>query len=358
MPLSTIHQKWTLITPDDSRWDQYVAKHAHGTAFHTSSLIRAFANTPTFSLFAYAALNADGEIVAMLVSVHVKTLRRLTSLSSRAIQFAEPLCNDHVEGQAALSHLIAEHDAFMGPRSLLCEIRSIQSPCCEQVPLLAAGYSRCDYINFVVDLNKSKDQLWRNVKKNMRQKINCTAKNGIVVRDDNSLDGVSRLYQLLAYSYGRSRVPLAPQSLFENTLASAPPGMVRIRTAFENEKPVASIISLLYRGRVFSWYGGTLRLKGRSPFASIVWGDIEWAAENGYSIYDFGGAGWPNDDYGPRRFKASFGGEEMHFGRYCLTYSPYRLKIAEFAYRISRRLGTWSSPSRHVNEPEHANKDE
>jgi len=351
-------QKWTLITPDDSRWDEYVATHPHGTVFHTSSMIRAFENTPTFSLFAYAALNGAGEIAAMLVSVHVKTFRRLTSLSSRAIQFAEPLCSSHEEGQAALSYLIREHDAFMGPRSLLCEIRSIQSPCCEQYPLIAAGYNFCDYINFIVDLNQSKEQLWRNVKKNMRQKINCTSKNGIVVRDDNSLDGISRLYKLLAYSYGRSKIPLAPQSLFENTLALAPPGRVRVRTAFENEKPVASIMSLLYRGRVFSWYGGTLRLNGRSPFASIVWDDIEWGAENGYSIYDFGGAGWPNEDYGPRRFKASFGGEEMHFGRYRLTYSPYRLKMAELVFGISRRLGTWSSRLGQVDKPDHANKDD
>jgi serine/alanine adding enzyme len=318
-------------------------------------MIRVFASTPTFSPYAYAALNDSGEIVAMLVSIQVKTLQTLTSLSSRAVQFAEPLCSRGEEGQAALRDLIAEHDAFMGPRSLLCEIRSIRSRCCEEYPLVSAGYSLCDYVNYVVDLNKPKEQVWRDIKKSMRQKINCTAKHGVVVRDDNSLEGIARLYQLLKFSYGRSRVPLAPRSLFENTLSMLPPGTVRIRTAFENEKPVASIISLLYGGRIFSWYGGTLRLSGKSPFACIVWGDMEWGGENGYSIYDFGGAGRPDENYGPRQFKASFGGEEVHFGRYLRTYSAYRLKIAELAYSLSRRFGAWSSPTSFVDEPELSN---
>ena len=105
---------------------------------------------------------------------------------------------------------------------------------------------------------------------------------------------------------------------------------------------MASIISLAFGDRVFSWFGGTVRLRGLSPFACIVWDDIKWSCETGHRYYDFGGAGWPDVDYGPRRFKAHFGGDEVRYGRYTFTYSNVRLKLAELGFSISRRFGVWS----------------
>ena len=338
---SETRPKLTFVTPDHAQWDEYVAMHPHGAIFHTRSMIRVFAATANYSHYAYAAVNDSGTIVAMLVSVHVTTVRGLPALSSRAIQFAEPLCNFDSEGHFALEELIAQHDAYMRSRALFAEVRPIVTPGSEKVPLLSAGYEYSDFINVEIDLRASSEVLWRNVKKSMRQKINSTARKGISLRDDNSMEGVGRLYELLQCSYSRARVPLAHRSLFESAITILPPEMLRIRTAFDGDTPVASIISLLYRGRVFSWYGGTLRLKGRSPFASIIWDDMRWGHEHNYSVYDFGGAGWPHENWGIRRFKASFGGNETHHGRYRITYSKTRLKLAEFAYGISQRIGTW-----------------
>ena len=177
----------------------------------------------------------------------------------------------------------------------------------------------------------------------MRQKIRSTLRKGVELRDDTSPEGVERLYQLLQSSYSRARVPLLGRDLFEAALQHLPPQSVRIRTAFDGEQALASIISLIYKDRLYSWYGGTLRRPGLSPFACLVWEDIRWGCEQGYGIYDFGGAGWPHEPYGPRKFKANFGGQEVRHGRYLLTYSKLRLRLAELAYGVSRRLGAWSS---------------
>lgn len=338
---SEVRPHLTFVTPDHPQWDHYVAKHPHGTVFHTTSMFRVFEATTDYSPYAYAAVNDSGKIVAMLVSVHVTTVRGLPTFSSRAIQFAEPLCDFDAEGHFALEALIDQHDDFMRSRALFAEVRSILTPGPEKTALIGAGYQYSDFINVEVDLRESVEYLWSNLKKPMRQKINSTVRKGITLHDDNSSGGVERLYKLLQHSYSRARVPLAHRSLFESALKILPPEMVRIRTAFDGDTPVASIISLLDKGRVFSWYGGTLRLKGRSPFAAIVWDDIRWGHENNYSVYDFGGAGWPHENWGIRRFKASFGGDETHHGRYRITYSKTRLKLAEFAYGISKRIGTW-----------------
>jgi serine/alanine adding enzyme len=338
----TAKYQYEVVDPDYPGWDAYVRQHAKGSVFHTSQMIRVISESRGLGSYAHAAIDDDGKIVALLVCCHVKTLSQFTAMSSRAVQFAEPLCDPNEMGVAALTQLISMHAKHMCSRSLLSEVRAICKPCYEKVALTSSGYEHRDYINYVVDTSKDTETLWNNVNKRMRQKIRGTARKGVVVRDDTTIEGVERLYQLLRASYGRAKVPLLGQDLFENLLEYLPSQWVRLQTAFQDEIPIASIISLVYGDRVFSWYGGTRRLSGLSPFACIVWDDIAWASENGYAHYDFGGAGWPHEKYGPRDFKARFGGEQVHYGRYTLTYSGLRLRVAEFAYRASQRLGAWS----------------
>lgn len=342
MLMSVRKHNFKIVGSEHDGWDPYVERHPSGSVFHTRAIIRTFDATRSVEPTALAALDESGQILAMLVSCHVKTLRDFCSLSSRAVLYAEPLCDPTPQGVGALQRLLKQHDDQMRGRALLCEVRAISQPGSERAALLQCGYDHRDYINYIVQLDTSIDALWQRVNKNLRQKIRATQRKGIELRDDNSPDGIERLYRLLQFSYGRARVPLLGREMFEAALEHLPSGSVRIRTAFDGEKPVASIISLLHGGRIYSWYGGTLRLAGLSPFACLVWDDICWGVEHGYSLYDFGGAGWPHEDYGPRKFKASFGGTEVRYGRYVLTYSKLRLKLAELAYGFSRRLGAWS----------------
>ena len=343
--------KLRVVKSDHKDWDTYVRRHPKGSIFHTAAMIRVLAATRGLTPYAYAATDAAGSIVALLVSCHIKTLPQLAVMSSRAVQFAEPLCDRNAIGVVALTKLIAKHDEHMRSRSLLSEVRTVSEPCYEKVPLTMSGYVHRDYINYVVDTSKDTETLWKKVNKRLRQKIRSTIRRGVVVRDDETVEGIERLYELLRVSYGRAKVPLLGKDLFENALEYLPPGSVRLRTAFKNDRAIASIVSLVYGDRVFSWYGGTMRLKGLSPFACIVWDDIAWSSENGFAHYDFGGAGWPHENYGPRKFKGSFGGERVHYGRYTKTYSDLRLKVAEFAYQMSRRMGAWSGVEKTGKRP-------
>lgn len=349
--ISAASHRLRIVKSDHEDWNAYVRQHPKGSIFHTSEMIQVIDATQGLRSHAYAAVDDDNNIVALISSCHVKTFNQFSSMSSRAVQFAEPLCDPNATGVAALTNLIAMHDEQMRSRSLLCEVRTLTEPCFEKDALTASGYEHRDYINYVVDTREQTETLWNGVNKRLRQKIRSSVRKGVVVRDDNSVDGIERLHELLRYSYGRSRVPLLGQDFFENAMEYLPPGCVRIRTAFVDDAPVASIISLVFGDRVFSWYGGTLRLGGLSPFACIVWDDIAWGSDNGYAHYDFGGAGWPNQSYGPRKFKANFGGTEVRYGRYVMTYSDLRLKVAEFAYQMSQRLGAWSFDERTGKKP-------
>ena len=96
---------------------------------------------------------------------------------------------------------------------------------------------------------------------------------------------------------------------------------------------------LLYNGRIIYWYTGVD--KAYSSFRAndlLVWHCLEWGSANGYRLFDFGGAGKPDEEYGVRDFKAKFGGELVNLGRYQHTHHPLLLKGSETAYGLLRRF--------------------
>jgi serine/alanine adding enzyme len=65
---------------------------------------------------------------------------------------------------------------------------------------------------------------------------------------------------------------------------------------------------------------------------------LEWGVENGYRVYDFGGAGKPDEEYGVRDFKAKFGGKLVCYGRNVYVHSQVRLELSKLGYTIYRAL--------------------
>jgi lipid II:glycine glycyltransferase (peptidoglycan interpeptide bridge formation enzyme) len=112
--------------------------------------------------------------------------------------------------------------------------------------------------------------------------------------------------------------------------------MCRIYATFDDSKPVAMDMVLIYKGNMLAWYGGLERMTGLSPFDFLQWHEILAAKRLGCEIYDFGGAGHPDVIYGVRDFKAKFGGELVDHGRFRKVFAPWKLRLAEHAYSWSR----------------------
>ena len=95
-------------------------------------------------------------------------------------------------------------------------------------------------------------------------------------------------------------------------------------------------VVLLFREIAYHWCGGS-RPSAAEVRADelLVWNAMLRAKETGARRFDFGGAGTPEEDYGPREFKRPFGGAETNLGRYTKALRPARLKVAETAARNS-----------------------
>jgi lipid II:glycine glycyltransferase (peptidoglycan interpeptide bridge formation enzyme) len=115
--------------------------------------------------------------------------------------------------------------------------------------------------------------------------------------------------------------------------------MVRFTLAWVDQTPVAASVELLYRDVMYGWYGGVDRAySSYRPSELLMWHILKWGAENGYAVYDFGGAGQPDEEYGVRDFKAKFGGELVCFGRNTCVHAPTALALSRRAYQIYRKV--------------------
>lgn len=321
-------------------WDRYVDEHPKGSIFHTSPMIRAMQSAKNHSVLPLAALDSSGNIVAMLVGVRVQTLPDpLGRISSRSIFYAEPICNEDSLAVDALQALIEEHDQSMSGRVLFAEVRPLCASGTERSALEQEGYEFTDYLNYVIDLNQPLETLWSKLTKSARRGVRQCEKRGFHIRELESREDVHLLYEFLKSTYRRAQVPLADVSLFEAVFDELHPrGMIQLLATYDGDTPMAMDSLLTYKGRTFAWYGGLERVTGVSPFDYLQWYEIVWAKEHGSQIYDFGGAGLPNEPYGVREYKAKFGGELVCFGRYRKVYSQWKMRLARHAYQIGRAV--------------------
>ena len=334
------------LRPEDcaERWDEYVDAHPKGSVFHLSAMFRVYQATPKYEAFPLAAENKEGRIIALLPAVRVSTVTGVASaLASRSIWHAEPLCDPTQEGREALTNLIRLHDERMRGRTLFTEVRPLKPSGDERGALESQGYNFQDYLNYVVDVTPTAEDLWQNLSRSARQKIRRSTERGVAVVIDNTHEGIERMYRLVRASYKRSKVPLADIRLFHAALDELTPKVVQTRIATYEGNDVAGGIGLVHRGLFFAWYGGSLRVQQISPFDCLTWDELKWSSNNDLRHYDFGGAGWPNEEYGPRDFKAKFGGTLVRHGRYRRVYSPWKLRLAETAFLAARRFFPASS---------------
>jgi lipid II:glycine glycyltransferase (peptidoglycan interpeptide bridge formation enzyme) len=198
-----------------------------------------------------------------------------------------------------------------------------------------------DHVNYLVDLALPIDKIWTNISKSTRKNIQKMLKNDLfVIEEIREVEKVKIWYQLMKNSFARLGVPLADYSLFETAFEILyPKGMIQFLLGKVQGEYMAASVALLYKDLIYGWYRGFNRdFSEFSPNEAMVWHLLKWGSENGFRYFDFGGAGNPHKEYGPRAFKQKFGGNLVNYGRSTFVHGPFRLKISQIGYKLFRNF--------------------
>jgi CelD/BcsL family acetyltransferase involved in cellulose biosynthesis len=329
-------------TPAESEWRRFVDQHPQGNIFHTPEISQVFSRTGGHRSAPWAALDPQGHILALLLPTQITLmdgiLRRLTT---RAVAYGSVLCAPGAEGQQALARLLDAYDYAVKGQVLFTELRNL-SDLSEIQPLLTAhGFTYEEHLNYLVNLNRTPEEVMQGIGRRTRKNLRRGLRKGkVVVEEINRPEQVAVCYKLLSKTYAQAQVPLTDRSLFEAAFQVLhPKGMVKFLLARVDDAYAAASVELTYKDVIYGWYGGMDREYGSYiPNELLMWHILQWGAENGYRVYDFGGAGKPDEEYGVRDFKAKFGGELVCYGRNTSVHAPTLLRLSQWAYGIYRKL--------------------
>ena len=94
-----------------------------------------------------------------------------------------------------------------------------------------------------------------------------------------------------------------------------------------------------YKHVVYDYYAADdprLAIPNGNEF--LVWNIISTVSEKHFKVFDFGGAGDPNVNYGPREFKRSFGGQLVNYGRFRKNSETLMSKFLLIFLRIYKKI--------------------
>jgi hypothetical protein len=328
---------------DSESWDRFVESSPDANVFHTRSFYEIFAGSDKYNPQPFFLVE-DGAPRALVIAVRHRVMgKRLERLTSRALVYGGILWSADCNHRYVDKHtktLIGAYDDFMGQRTLYSEIRNVEDATFQIIPMAGAKHQFVPHLNYLIDLRQGEDRAFGRISSSMRKSIRRLRKKGIDVFEASDEGHVDRLFDLVAATYARVRVPFYELEIFRAAWRIlGPSGVLRVTLARAGDTVVAARAALVYNGRVYDWFAGTsaegYRLKAN---ALLVWEMIEWGCRQGHRVFDFGGAGEPGKAYGVRDFKSRFHGDVVNYGRFVNVYSRPRYYLANGAYALARRI--------------------
>lgn len=328
---------------DETSWKNFVVNHPQGNVFHTPEMFQLFSHAESHQPELWAVTH-NGEVLALWLPVQITLKDGLfRPFTTRAVVYGSVLCAPGPAGQEALARMLHAYKSEVKGSPLFTELRNLSDLSAVQPILQDNGFVHEDHLNYLVDLQRPAEEIWSSLDSDVRTNVRKARRMGVVVEEVTSSDEVPVAYAVLAKVYEHLHVPLASPSLFEAAFEILHPrDMIKVFMARVEDTYIGVGFRLLYKDTIYAWYAGADR-----DFASykandlLNWHILEWGAQNGFGCFDFGGAGKPDQDYGPRKFKAKFNGRLVNYGRNIYVHHAHLFHFSQWGYQMYRRLPQW-----------------
>lgn len=183
---------------------------------------------------------------------------------------------------------------------------------------------------FRMDIAPPVDQLLADMEGKTRYNIRLAAKKGVEVVRDCTREHLAPFYEILYETAARDRFLIRNYKYFEvlwDHLVHA--GLAKLFMARYQGQFIAGTLAFMLGDKAWYIYGASSnRFRNVMPNYLLQWTMIEWAKEQGCSMYDFRGVSGDltedNPLYGLYRFKKGFGGKFTEFvGEFDLIFQPF-----------------------------------
>jgi hypothetical protein len=318
---------------DPQQWSELVQSSPTATWFQTKEAYEFYASNPSEMEPFAVAIQRTNKLVAVCVGYITQAKNKLVQcLTCRAIIIGGPLlaADATAEEIAALLNAVKKlqrSDLQPAGRStglcpLYIETRNFHDYSRWKEVFKKAGFNYQKHLNYHINTT-SIDHAQSCIGKHRWRYIRLSMRDGAQIVAHPTIEQVRAFYTILQDLYRtKVRTPLWSWEFFERLFHTENARYILVEL---DGQIVGGTACVCLPGKaVYEWYACGLDncRDDIRPLSVAIWGEMQYAAENDYSLFDFMGAGSPDQPYGVRDFKAEFGGELVEHGRFLCVRKP------------------------------------
>ena len=337
----------TYYEIDPQQWSKLLQSSPTATWFQTNEAYRFYQSVSGMQAFAYGVAE-EGRLVGVIVGFTTQSTNAIQQyFTCRAIIYGGPLLAEDIS-ETALAELLKA--VALSPASRLIassphrlakpiyiETRNFNDYSQWKEIFEANGFAYQKHLNFQVDTTSLK-LAQSNIGKHRWRYIRLSMRDGAKIVDKPTIEQVRAFYTILQDLYRtKVRTPLWSWEFFERLYHTEHARYILVEL---DGQIVGGTACVCLPGKaVYEWYACGLDncRDDIRPLSVAIWGEMQYAAENGYPLFDFMGAGKPDEPYGVRDFKAEFGGELVEHGRFLCVRKPLLYWIGKMGVKWLRR---------------------
>jgi len=312
-----------LANPSKLLVDDFILNCKDANIFHSFEMWKVFHKTRGYVPLSIAILN-DNKIIGLISGTIQNFGFNFDFFSKRSVVQGMPICQSKYKNKGIRNLLIRIYDKILHKYVLYNEIR-IQSLSSYGF-LENLNYKCFDHNNFFVKLGKDEKHLFNKFNRSTRKKINKCMNSGVIIKDVETNLEVSEFYKILSNNYSELGIPLSDESLFRNCFKIlVNKNMAIFRLAIFDDKIIGGRVSLTFKNKIIAYYVAVSKDYKKSNVNSLLnWDVMHIGIKENYEVFDFGGAGDPNDPSkkGIFSYKSQFGGDKINLMRYKRYYIP------------------------------------
>ena len=326
---------------DKEEWGEFVYNHPHGNIFQTPEMYEVYQQTKKYEPIFVAVVNENEEIIGTLLAVIQKEHSGLLGkFSSRSIVWGGPLVKNYDSG--ILDCILSEYNKTIKGKAIYSQFRNLWDWKEKKEIYESNGFNYEEHLDILFDLKKSEDDLWKEMKGARRKGIKRSYKKGIEIRSIDLTNNkiINEAYNIIHNVYSKIKLPLPGEDFFKGAVEILDRNKYLYTIgAFLNAELIGVRFVLCYKNLIYDWYAASKdEYLSCRPNDVLPWEIMKWGVNNGFDVFDFGGAGKPGIPYGVRDYKLKFGGQLVNFGRFIKVHNPLLMELGKAGLNLYRKF--------------------
>ena len=318
------------------KWNMLLGASPYSSPFQTPQFLEFFNAVENCSADVFA-IDDGGEYKALVVLTIQKEQGIKSYFSRRGIIYGGPLVIEN--GQDHLEKLLNEIVQFYKSKMIYIETRNYFDYSLFKTQFKNTKFNYIPWLNFQLDTSSEIGVIKKSMSSSRLRQVKKALKNGAVWKEAESIEDVAAFYEILLDLYqNKIKKPLFPKEFFYEFYKQRTGKYLLV---YYEDKVIGGIICPIISGKtIYEFYVCGLDSEYKNQFPSVMatWAAIEYANLNNIPLFDFMGAGNPDEGYGVREFKSRFGGRQVEHGRYLKILNPFLYRIGKIGLNVLSKI--------------------